>query len=60
MVTKHKHNWSGADNMVFVSGNNKGSSADVFCTHPECDMGALTSENGSVLFHTIAKVEFKE
>ncbi len=58
MVKKHEHNWENTDNMFFVRGNNKGSRADAFCT--ECDMGALMSENGSILFHTIEKVEFKK
>ena len=53
-----KHNWKGADNMRFVLGNNKGANADVFCAL--CDMGALTSENGIMLFHTIAKVEWRD
>ena len=51
-----KHNWKGADNMRFVSGNNKGANADVFCAL--CDMGALTSESGAVLFYSIAKVKW--
>jgi hypothetical protein len=55
-----KHKREGCDDLVFVDGENKGSSADVFCVINECDMGAFTDEHGNVIPHSIAKVGFKE
>ncbi len=56
----HEHKWEGCDDLIFVSGKNKGSSADVFCIVDECETGALTNELGNVIPHSIAKVGLKE
>ena len=55
-MIKCEHKWEGADDMRFVAGSAKGSSADVFCML--CDMGAFTDEQGNVIPHSIAKVGF--
>lgn len=58
--TKHEHTWAGCDDMVFVEGENNGSSADVFCIDYNCEYGAFTDEHGNVIPHSIAKVGLHE
>ena len=57
---KHIHNWNAADELVFVSGANKGSHVDVFCICTHCNMGAFTDEQGNVIPTSIAEVGFRE
>jgi hypothetical protein len=53
-----QHFWLGCDDLVFISGENKGSSADVHCE--QCDMGAFTDEQGNVIPHSISEVGFQK
>jgi len=55
---KHNHKWEGCDDLVFLEGENIGSSADVFCTEEGCEMGAFTDEAGRIIIHSIARVGF--
>jgi len=58
MVRKHKHIWEGCDDLIFISGKNKGSAADIFCTENDCNKGAFTDEHGHAIINSIAEVGF--